>query len=142
MKLLINQWDCELEDVNNALQSGVVKVEGCFRDSERMLIYCKNGKVVEFFHDQECCESVWIEDGEMLLNGIDIFTDCEWCKLEIAEQSDEYEDCKPIPKHDDSFTWTFYKFTTNKGYDTIRWYGTSNGCYSESVDMRIWGQEE
>lgn len=34
MKLLIKHRDCELEDVNNALQSGVVKVEGCFRESE------------------------------------------------------------------------------------------------------------
>lgn len=83
-----------------------------------------DGGVYRMYHEQDCCEYVHIEDitGEL--------SDLVGAPLLMAEEvtNKGHGGC-------DSETWTYYKFATVKGYVTIRWYGTSNGYYSESVDF-------
>jgi len=101
-------------------------------ENNRDLIFkCDDGAEYKMYHDQYCCESVAIEsiDGDILdLIGVPIVM-----AEEIAD--DSYEESHKSDYEPDSCTWTFYKFATVKGYVTIRWYGESNGYYSESVDF-------
>ena len=87
---------------------------------------------VEFYHIQDCCEDVWIED----ITGN--LSDLEGAPIIMAEEAVSIGESK----HHDSVTWTFYKFATAKGYVTVRWYGTSNGWYSESVDILMTRKDE
>lgn len=89
------------------------------------------GEQYKMHHEQDCCESVSIEDivGDLndLLNN----------PILLAEEatSDVYPPDKVAPEYYESFTWTFYKLATIKGYVDLRWYGSSNGYYSESVQI-------
>lgn len=79
-------------------------------------------KVYKLIHIQECCEEVFIED--ICGNLKDLINE----PILMAEEY--FSTTKEA-------TYTFYKFATRKGYVTVRWYGTSNGCYSESVSFVI-----
>ncbi|WP_207731545.1 DUF7448 domain-containing protein [Clostridium botulinum] len=91
--------------------------------------YCKTGEIYKMYHESECCEDVNLEDicGDLndLINS----------PILITEEVTNHDNPKYEEEDGDSFTWTFYKISTVKGHITIRWYGTSNGCYSEFVDF-------
>ncbi|WP_231159274.1 DUF7448 domain-containing protein [Clostridium botulinum] len=100
------------------------------RDKNTIDFYCITGEHYKMYHNQECCESVTIED----ICGN--FDDLIGQPIAIAEEVTNREDKKEGEDFcDDSFTWTYYKLATVKGYVTIRWYGESNGYYSEEVNF-------
>lgn len=99
-----------------------------------MLFITESGKQFWMGHYQDCCESVYLEE---ISGNLD---DLIGNPLVMAEQvSNEEEYTNMLPKKEASKycseTWTFYKLATYKGYVTLRWYGTSNGFYSESVSF-------
>lgn len=112
-------------------------IEGLQKDSDHVTFTAIDGRVWRMFHSQDCCETVYLEDvnGEVGdLIGTPILQ-----ATEVSNTSD------PALEPDDpdleegfyqgSHTWTFYRLSTIKGTVVIRWYGTSNGYYSEGVDI-------
>ena len=84
------------------------------------------GEIARFHHYQWCCENVYVDD----VNGD--WSDLIGVPLLVAEERDgEYA----TDEYSESVTWTFYAFRSINGSVDVRWCGTSNGYYSESVDF-------
>lgn len=94
---------------------------------EEIIFTIDDGQRYKLYHEQECCEEVYVEDI------------CGDPKLMIGEKILMAHEASKRGKHndDDTCTWTFYLLRTNTESVTIRFYGTSNGYYSESADFRM-----
>lgn len=100
-------------------------------DETEIIFTAENGNKYKMHHNQDCCERVYVDD---VCGDID---DLIGSPIIEAEESTSSENPAGGKKEyqDDSFTWTFYNLRTEKGSVTIRWYGESNGYYSESVEL-------
>ncbi len=114
-----------MAEFNELLGKTIVEITGLEKGSEEVVFKCLGGSTYKMYHDQECCEYVAIDDvvgdvGDLIGSPILLAEECV----------------------DGSVTWTFYKLATTKGYVDIKWYGGSNGYYSESVDFVKWEDDE
>lgn len=92
---------------------------------DELWLACTDGTRYRMWHEQDCCEHVEITD---IAGDIDLLIGMPLTVAEVVESSEE--------RLDDSNTWTFYKLGAIKDSVTIRWHGSSNGYYSESVSFR------
>lgn len=102
-------------------------VASIVNNGDEILFNTEDGKQFWMGHHQDCCESVRVED---IVGDLDDLLNTTILVAEERTDSGEVED-----GWGDSFTWTFYEFRTINGSVTIRWYGTSNGYYSERVSF-------
>jgi hypothetical protein len=115
----------KIEDMVGKVFTSVKNVDGT------ELVFENDQERFVFFHSQDCCEHVRIEDivGDLAdLEGVEL--------LKAEETHNLFDMIKSIDQElGESGTWTYYKFATRKGYVDVRWLGESNGYYSESVDL-------
>ena len=110
---------------------------------EQLTFKTADGEIYEMYHVGDCCESVYLEDivgdlgdllGTQLIEAEEIVNrdDNPPDRLKADEEDRDYY---PDGYMVDSYTWTFYKLGTIKGHVTLRWFGQSNGYYSERVSV-------
>lgn len=122
------------------------------KEDEELFFHTECGRVYKMYHQQSCCEGVCIDDiigdfkdliGTPILVAEEVVSEDEppitglTPEQYAAHKELNYDPDKETHDGDDSHTWTFYKLATGKGWVDIRWYGSSNGYYSESVDFEV-----
>jgi hypothetical protein len=111
---------------------GLDSIEG----NDTVIITFTDGVKLQLYHSQDCCECVYVED---VIGDINDLIGQPLIELQEETNTKSHPiDFDPNQISDDeSFTWTFYKIASPKGWVVIRWYGSSNGYYSEYVDYRV-----
>lgn len=106
-------------------------------DKTELIFEADNNVRFRFYHEQDCCETVAIED---VVGDLEDLIDVP---VLVAEETVGYPPGEEVMRRlgaeppEDSWTWTFYRFATVKGTVTVRWYGASNGYYSERVSFVV-----
>jgi hypothetical protein len=108
--------------------------------TDESVIFENDCQRFELHHDQDCCERVTLHDtnGDVkdLLDHPILFA-VESSSSEPPAPANCYRayDDGGYVSSPDSYTWTFYRIGTVKGTVVFRFYGESNGYYSESVTL-------
>lgn len=122
---------CGENSIEELIGKTIIEIDGAETESEHIFIKCSDNSVYVMYHEQDCCESVQVED---ICGDINVLLNSPITMAEsVTESNNAHDDC--------SYTYTFYKLATVKGYVTIRWYGESNGYYSEDVNFLYIGKE-
>jgi hypothetical protein len=118
--------EIEISDLLGMTFTSVCRVGDDEEDDAIFFTSFDGGRIFKMYHDHECSEIVRIEDicGELS----DLMGSPITMAEVITQEGVDEDECEHV-------TWTFYKLATIKGYVTIRWYGSSNGFYSETAEI-------
>ncbi len=121
----LKELSSEIKEFSN-LKGNIITEILINKPQDEIIFTLENGEKYKLYHEQDCCEGVSIED---ICGDIDYLLNSEILTAdEISSSSDDSDKSY-------TYTWTFYVLATIKGSVSIRWYGSSNGYYSESVDF-------
>ena len=110
----------------------IQEIRGCKKHSDEVTIKFTDGTCLKFYHRQDCCETVLLEDFDTAPEDL---INTNIISIEERKYSDSENAVKPLNDWAESYTWTFYIIKTSKFTMWMRWYGESNGWYSEEVDI-------
>ncbi len=131
---------------NKTIELSVLKgqtIESIQQSDDEIIFNTKEGNSYKMYHEQNCCEGVYIDD----INGN--LQDLVGQEILLAEEvNNTYDRFKGKSNYNEegeyvgsdgyipeSYTWTFYNIGTLKDHIQIRWLGSSNGYYSEGVSF-------
>ena len=122
---LIKPWDEALAPLVGQEIVGVVD-----RQDKGVFIKFADGTYLMFYHDQDCCEEVWLEEAV----GLEDLVGQHYVRL--TETCEETRN-----EYDELSGWTFYNLATLEGHATLRFCGASNGYYSIVTGVYIATEE-
>lgn len=118
-------------DISELTGKTIISINGLEEGSDEATFICSDGTKFVMYHEQDCCEVVSIDD---VCGDVEDLIGSPILKAEEARSSNDIN-----PEEDENYhcsaTWTFYHLHTIKGTVTVKWYGTSNGYYSERADF-------
>lgn len=117
--------------LNRMVGETIESVSGNRQDDE-FVVRTTSGLVFTFYHNQDCCEEVYLEE---IIGDID---DLVGHTVVMAEETSNDDLIAGTSCYQgESFTWTYYRMATEKGLVVLRFFGSSNGYYSESVTVSV-----
>lgn len=119
-----------MSDSNVIVLKGLTLSQIVQEQSDRMTLRTSCGRSFLFYHSQDCCESVNIDQiegdlGDLIGSPL----------IEVSEDISRENPPGFFRDYQDSYTHTTFTFATEKGRVVVRWYGESNGYYSEAVSF-------
>ena len=116
----------------NRMVGETIKSVSGNRNDDEFVVRTTSGLVFTFYHDQDCCEDVYLEE---IIGDID---DLIGYTVVMAEETCSNDEVVGVSCYQgESFTWTYYRMATEKGLVVLRFFGSSNGYYSESVTVSV-----